>query len=82
MKFLGKRVELENIILRGNPITKQHTHGMYSRIKWILAQKLGIPKTQFIYQMMSKKKEGEAPGPGKARCSSVEKYQDRKAGGS
>ena len=27
--------------------------------------------------MMSKKKERVAPGPGKARCSSVGEYQDR-----
>ena len=34
--------------------------------KRILAQKLKIPKKQFTYQMMHKKKEGNAPGPGKA----------------
>ena len=28
--------------------------------------------------MMTKKKEGVAPGPGKAQCSSVGQYQDRK----
>ena len=30
--------------------------------------------------MMSKKKEGVAPGPGKAQCSSVGEYQDREVG--
>ena len=30
--------------------------------------------------MMSKKKEGVAPGSGKAQCSSVGKYQDREVG--
>ena len=28
--------------------------------KWILAQKLGIPKTQFTYRMMPKKKEEQS----------------------
>ena len=46
----------------------------------ILAQKLGIPKTQFTYQMMPKKKEGVDPGPEKAQCRSVEEYQDREVG--
>ena len=48
--------------------------------KRILVQKLGIPKKQFTYQMLPKKKEGEGPGPGKAQCSSVGEYQDREAG--
>ena len=30
--------------------------------------------------MMSKKKQGVAPGPGKAQCSSVGDYQDREVG--
>ena len=30
--------------------------------------------------MMPKKKEGAAPGPGKAQCSSVSEYQDREVG--
>ena len=46
----------------------------------ILAQNLGIPKKQFTYQMMPKKKEGEAPGLRKAQCSSLGDYQDREAG--
>ena len=39
-----------------NPITKEHKWYVLTD-KWILAQKLGIPKTQFTYQMMLKKKE-------------------------
>ena len=39
--------------------------------KRILAQKLGIPRKQFTYQMMPKKKEGEGLGPRKAQCNSV-----------
>ena len=30
--------------------------------------------------MMPKKKEGVAPGPGQAQCSSVGEYQDREVG--
>ena len=62
-----------------NPITKEYTWYAFTD-KWILAQKLGIPKTQFKYQMMPKKKDGEGPGPGKAQCSSVGGYQDREMG--
>ena len=35
---------------------------------------------QCTYQMMPKKKEGVAPGPGKAQGSSVGEYQDREVG--
>ena len=52
---------------------------MHSLIK-LLAWKLGIPKTQFTYQMIPKKKEGVAPSPGKAQCSSFGDYQDREVG--
>ena len=31
--------------------------------------------------MMSKKKDREAPGPGKAQCSSIGGYQDGEVGG-
>ena len=62
----------------GDPITKEHSWYAFTD-KWILAQKLRIPKKQFTYQMMSKK-EGGALGPGEAQCSSVGEYQDREAG--
>ena len=43
----------------GNPITKEHT--WYALIdKWILAQKLGIPKIQFTDQMILKKKKDKS----------------------
>ena len=64
---------------RGDPTTKEHTWYALTD-KRILAQKLGIPKKQFTYQMMPKNKEGEAPDPGKTQCSSVGEYQDREAG--
>ena len=43
----------------GNPITKEHTR--YSNTdKWILAQKFGIPKKQFIDHMKLKRKEDQS----------------------
>ena len=43
----------------GNPITKEHT--WYAPTdKWILAQKLGIPKIQFAKHMKLKNKEDQA----------------------
>jgi hypothetical protein len=45
----------------GNPITKEHT--WYALIdKWILAQKLRIPKIQFAKHMKLKKKEDQSVG--------------------
>ena len=41
---------------RGSPITKEHTwHALTD--KWIVAQKLGIPKIQLTEHMKLKKKE-------------------------
>ena len=40
----------------GNPITKEHTWYTFTD-RWILAQKLGIPKIQFIDHVKLKKKE-------------------------
>jgi hypothetical protein len=40
----------------GNPVTKEHTWYALP-CKWLLAQKLGIPKMQFINYMKLKKKE-------------------------
>ena len=69
IKFLGKWMELENIILSDKPITHTHTHTHTHTNKthtWyvltdklILAQKLGIPKIQFIDHMKGKKKEDQ-----------------------
>ena len=60
MKFLGKWMELENVMLsEGNPITKECT--WYALIdKWILAQMLRIPNMQFIDHMKFKKKEDQS----------------------
>ena len=46
MKFLGKWIELENIILSEVSQSQKDT---VLTDKWILAQKLGILKTHFIY---------------------------------
>jgi hypothetical protein len=43
----------------GNPITKEHTWYALTD-KWILAQKLGIPKIQFTNHMKLKKKEDQS----------------------
>jgi hypothetical protein len=43
----------------GNPITKEHTWYALTD-KWILAQKLGIPKLQFTNHMKLKKKEDQS----------------------
>jgi hypothetical protein len=57
MKFLGKWIELENIIL--SEVTKEHT--WYVLIdKWILVQKLRIPKIQYTDHMKLKRKEGQS----------------------
>jgi hypothetical protein len=45
MKFLGKWMDLEGIILSEVTQTQKNSHDMYSD-KWILAQKLRIPKIQ------------------------------------
>ena len=45
--------------LRGNPVTKEHTWYALTG-KWILAQKLGIPKIQFTDHMKLKKKEDQS----------------------
>ena len=55
MKFLGKWMERENIIM--SEVTQSQKNTQYSLInKWILAHKLGIPKIQFTDQVNLKKK--------------------------
>jgi hypothetical protein len=57
MKFLCKRIELENIIL--SEVTKEHTWYVLTN-KWILAQMLRIPKIQFTDHLKLKKKEDQS----------------------
>ena len=49
MKFLGKQVELENVILSEVTQPQKNPHGMHSLISRFWAQKLGIPKKQLAY---------------------------------
>ena len=62
MKFLGKLMELENIIL--SEVTEKQKNTQYTWYaltdKWILAQNLGILKTQFKDHMKFKKKEDQS----------------------
>ena len=59
MKFLGKWMELENIIL--SEVTQsQIKHSWYVLTdKWILAQMLRLPKIQFTDHMRVNKKEDQ-----------------------
>jgi hypothetical protein len=59
MKFLGKWMDLEGIILSEVTQSQGNSHNMYSLIKWILAQNLGCPiyKIQYVKCMKLKKNE-------------------------
>jgi hypothetical protein len=59
VKFLGKWMELENTIQR--EVTQSHTWYTLTD-KWILVQKLGIPKIQFTDYMKLQKKEDQSVG--------------------
>ena len=58
MKFSGKWMEHENIILSKVTQSQNNTHGIND--KCILAQKFGICKIQFTDQMKLKKKEDQS----------------------
>jgi hypothetical protein len=61
MKFLGKWMDLKDITLSEVTQSQKNTHDMHSLTdKWILAQKLGIPKIQFTGHMKCKKKEDQS----------------------
>jgi hypothetical protein len=58
MKFTGKCMELENIIL--SEVTQSQKNPQYVLPdKLILAQQFGIPKIKFTYHMKLKKKEDQ-----------------------
>ena len=59
MKFLGKWMDLEDIILSEVTQSQKNTHDMYPD-KWILAQKLRISKKPFAKHMKLKKKEDQS----------------------
>jgi hypothetical protein len=61
MKFLGKWMDLKDIIL--SEVTQQKEHTWYALTdKWILAQKFRISKIQFAKHMKLKNKEDQS-GP-------------------
>jgi hypothetical protein len=57
MKFLGKWRYLEDIILR--EVTQSQNKSLVLTDKWILAQKLTIPKIQFAKYKKIKKTEDQ-----------------------
>ena len=57
MKFLGKCMDLEDIILSEVTQSQKNSLDMHSLIKWKVAQKLRIPMIQFAKHMKLKKKE-------------------------
>jgi hypothetical protein len=57
MKFLGKWMDLEDIILSEVTQSQKNTHDMHSLISGYSAQKLGIPKIQFTKYMKLKKED-------------------------
>jgi hypothetical protein len=57
MKFLGKWMDLEGIIL--SKVTQSQKNSVLTDI-WILAQKLRIPKIKFAKHMKLKKKEDQS----------------------
>jgi hypothetical protein len=60
MKFLGKWLDLEDIILSEVIQSQKNTHDNALADKWILAQKLRIPKIQFAKCMKLKKNEDQS----------------------
>jgi hypothetical protein len=58
MKFIGKWMELKNIILSEVTQSQGKKHGMYSMMTgWILTQKFRIPKIQFTDHVKPKKED-------------------------
>ena len=60
MIFLGKWMDLEDIILSEVTQSQKNIHDMYSLIKWILAQKPRIFKILFAKHMKHKKEEDQS----------------------
>jgi hypothetical protein len=63
MKFLGKWMELENIILSKLTQSQKNTYCIHSlKSRWMLDQKLQIPKIQFTDHMKLRKKDDQSVG--------------------
>ena len=61
MKFLGKWMDLEDIILSEVTQSQKNSLDMHALIsKWTLAQKLRIPKIQFAKHKKIKKKKDQS----------------------
>ena len=60
MKFLGKWMDLEGIILSEVTQSQKNSHDHVLTDKWILAQKLRIPKLQVAKHMKLKKNEDQS----------------------
>ena len=60
MKFLGKWMELENIIFSEVTQPQKNIHGIQSLISRILASHLGVTKIQFTDHLKLKKKEDQS----------------------
>ena len=59
MKFLGKWMHLEDIVLSEVTQSQKNPHGIALTEKQLLAQKLRVSKIQFSKHMKLKKKEGQ-----------------------
>ena len=57
MKFLGKWMDVEDIVLCEESQLQKNTHDMHSLISGFFAQKLRIPKIQFAKHMKLKKED-------------------------
>jgi hypothetical protein len=63
MKFLGKWMYLEDIILSEVTQSQKNTHHVHILVdKWTLTQKLRIPNIQFAKHMKLKNKEDQSVG--------------------
>jgi hypothetical protein len=60
MKFLDKWMDLEDIILSKVAQSKKNTNDNALTDKWILAQKLRVPKINFAKHMKLEKKEDQS----------------------
>jgi len=57
MKFLGKSIELENIILSEITQLQKNTHGMHSLMNELFSQMLQITRIQFTDHMKLNRKK-------------------------
>ena len=80
MKFVGKWVELENVILSEATQSQKNTHGMYSLISGYYPRSSEYPRNNSHIKKCPRRKEGNAFCPEKVQCSNVGEYKDRETG--